>query len=138
MGAMTSGDTAPARSARYLDPPEAPPHDRPYHEAVTYGDLVFVAGQVGSGPDGQVVEGFGAQTRTAIGNLTRALAAAGSSIDHLLRLNCYLTEPGHFDEFNRIYRELIPEPFPARTTIVTALVIPSLLVEIDAVAYRAG
>jgi 2-iminobutanoate/2-iminopropanoate deaminase len=136
MGVMTTGDAAPARSARYLNPPDAPPHARPYHEAVAYGDLVFVAGQVGTGPDGQVVAGFGAQTRTAIGNLSGALATAGSSIERLLRVNCYLTDLSNFDELNRIYRELIPEPFPARTTIVTALVIPSLLVEIDAVAYR--
>ena len=50
-----------------------------------------------------------------------------------MKVNAYLADLGHFEEYNAVYREFFAEPYPARTT-VGALLPGRILVEIEAVA----
>lgn len=106
----------------------------PYSPAVVSGDHVFTAGQVGFDLDGEVVEGgVGAQTRRALENLRACLEAAGSDLEHVVKVNAFLADLGEFDAYNEAYREFFSEPYPARTTVGASL--PGRLrIEIEAVA----
>lgn len=108
----------------------------PYSSVVASGDLVYTAGQVAQGEDGSIVsDDFAEQTHQVFRNLERCLAAAGCTLADAIKLNAYLTDLGNFSAFNDIYRQYVPEPFPARTTVGAALA-PGYHVEIEAIARR--
>ena len=106
----------------------------PYSSVVVDGDLVFTAGQVGFDEQGELVEGgIEAQVRRTLENLVACLEAAGCGTADVLKVNAYLADLGHFEQYNAVYREVFAEPYPARTT-VGALLPGGILVEIEAVA----
>jgi 2-iminobutanoate/2-iminopropanoate deaminase len=108
----------------------------PYSPVVAGGDLVYTAGQVGFDANGELVEGgIVEQTRQALENVRTALAAAGCSLDDVLKVNAYLADLGEFDGFNEVYRTFFSAPYPARTTVGVSLP-GAIVVEIEAVARR--
>lgn len=104
--------------------------------------LVFVAGQVAVDERGEVVgEGdFDAQVSQVFHNLERALSGAGATLGSVMKFTTYLTRVEDLEDFRRIRRELFAElypegGYPANTlVVVTRLVSPAFLVEIEAVA----
>ncbi|MFC7738277.1 RidA family protein [Roseomonas sp. GCM10028921] len=96
--------------------------------------LVFLSGEVPIGPGGAVPEGIEAQTELVIGKITATLAGLGLMLGDVVSVNAYLTDPGHFAAFNAVYARQFPQPYPVRTTVTAALMLPSLLVELQVVA----
>jgi len=84
--------------------------------------LVFTSGKVGVDERGVRCEEFGDEVRAAIADLAATLEEFGSGLDQLLQVHCILSDMSNFDEFNRIYTEMIPEPVPPRFTHGGALV----------------
>jgi 2-iminobutanoate/2-iminopropanoate deaminase len=110
--------------------------DLPLVPGVVSGNLVFVSGQVPLRPDGTWVDGpIEEQVSCILDNLEAVLSESGSSLANLCRVNVYLTHLEDFARFNAAYRARLAEHgFPARTTLVTALVTrPGLRIEIDAI-----
>ena len=65
---------------------------------------------------GEPVTGsFEKATRQMMENTKKILRAGGSSMDRIIRVDVYLQDLDDLDEFNSIYREYVPEPFPARS-----------------------
>jgi len=119
-----------------IQPPDVATPRAPYSPVVVSGDHVFTAGQVAFDATGAVVaEDMDAQTRQALRNVQSCLAAAGCTLEDVVKVNAYLADLGDFDAYNTVYREFFSEPFPARTTVQAGLP-PGLLVEIEAVARR--
>jgi len=119
-----------------IQPPDVATPKAPYSPVVVSGDHVFTAGQVAFDATGAVVaEDMDAQTRQALRNVRSCLAAAGCTLEDVVKVNAYLADLGDFDAYNSVYREFFSEPFPARTTVQAGLP-PGLLVEIEAVARR--
>ena len=107
-----------------------------YSQAVELGGMVFVSGQ---GPidanTGEVMgETIREQTLRTIENIRGILRGAGLDLSDVVKTTVHLSDIGLFDEFDQAYREVIPQPFPARTTVASGLL--GILVEIDAVAIR--
>ncbi|HEX3782303.1 MAG TPA: Rid family detoxifying hydrolase [Pseudonocardiaceae bacterium] len=113
----------------------APPPAANYSQAVRKGNILQVAGQVSIDPaTGKIAgESVAEQTKQVFANLNAVLAAAGSSLDDVVMLRVYLTDSGHFAEFNEVFNAIVGEPYAARTTVYVGLA-PGLLVEIDALA----
>lgn len=108
----------------------------PYSPVVVSGDMVWTAGQLGHGADGSLVAGgIAEQTRQALGNVRTCLAAAGCTLDDVVKVNAYLADLVDIPGYNEVYREFFAEPYPARTSVGAALP-PGALVEIEAVARR--
>lgn len=109
----------------------------PYSPAVGVDDLVFISGQGPLDPETSRITGdtIEEQTTLTFKNVERALAAAGCTLDDVIKLNAYLLDMEHFNRFNAVYRGVMKEPYPARTTVGTALW-SGILVEIDVVAVR--
>jgi 2-iminobutanoate/2-iminopropanoate deaminase len=110
----------------------------PLSSVVVSGDLVYTSGQVAFDADGALVAGgLEEQTAQVFENVRACLAAAGCTLDDVVKVNAYLTDLGQFDVFNRVYAERFSEPYPARTTVGVKLV-DGLLVEVEAVARIPG
>ncbi|TJY55402.1 RidA family protein [Sinimarinibacterium sp. CAU 1509] len=108
----------------------------PLSAAIRAGDFIFVSGQLGIDDQGRLVApDIAGQVRQCIERIRGILAQAGAGLDAVIKATAWLTEPSDFAAFNAAYREFFPERPPARSTVVSALLIPGARVEIEAVAY---
>jgi 2-iminobutanoate/2-iminopropanoate deaminase len=107
-----------------------------FSSAVRWGDLLFLAGRAPVNPETMelVSERFEEQARAVLEDIVQALAEAGSGMQHVLRVLCYLTDPGDFAAWNRVWAEYFPVPAPVRTTVVTGLVVEGMLIELEVTA----
>ena len=102
--------------------------------------MVFLAGQLGTGPDGKVVAGgVVAQFEQALANLLTALAAAGGQPADLVSLTIYLTDvedyQAHGRQIGAVWRQRAGTEYPAMAGVgVTRLWDPEALVEIQGIA----
>lgn len=111
-----------------------------YSRAVAAGDFIFVAGCT-SVADGQFVhEGdAAAQTTQAIANVATALQALGAGLADVVRTRMFVTDMTRWEEYGRAHGAAFGEARPATSMIgIAALVDPRMLVEVEAVAYKAG
>jgi 2-iminobutanoate/2-iminopropanoate deaminase len=107
----------------------------PYANVVVSGDLVAVASQVPFGEDRLIVgPDFATQAHQVFANLRRCLQVAGCDLADVIKVTGYLARPDLVDEYNEIYREYFSPPYPARTTVACELVVPGMLVQVDAFA----
>ena len=114
----------------------APEPAGPYSHAVVAGGFVYVSGQGPVQPEtGAMPDSFEEQVRQTLNNLKSILEAAGSGLDHVVKVNAYITDLTRFSEFNEVYKEFFQDAPPARTTVATALL--GMLVEVDCVAVVA-
>jgi 2-iminobutanoate/2-iminopropanoate deaminase len=109
---------------------------RPLSAAVKAGDYVFLSGRVGNKDgEGKEVKGIKAQTKQCFENIQQVLKATSSSLDDVVKVSVFLTEADFFDEMNEVMRSYFPRNFPARTTLITKLAKPEMLVEVECIAY---
>jgi 2-iminobutanoate/2-iminopropanoate deaminase len=99
------------------------------------GRLAFVSGQLPRGTDGRIIEGNAIeQVRQSLENLQSVLGSAGLTLLNVVKVTAWLTDPSHMADFNAVYREYFSEPFPARSVVISGLVAPGAVVEIEALA----
>jgi enamine deaminase RidA (YjgF/YER057c/UK114 family) len=110
-------------------------------QAVGAGSFTFVSGQVSIAPDGTVV-GAGdaeAQAKQCFENLAGVLAERGTGLPQVVKLTCYLTDAEHYGAYAAAKNAVFPEDPPASTTvIVSGLLYPELLMEVEAIAVYDG
>jgi reactive intermediate/imine deaminase len=120
-----------------------------YSEAFTVGDFVFAAGQIASDYKvGVATEArkhanfpfYGSdiklQTRYILNNLKQTFAAAGSSLENVVKAQVFMTDLKNFCGFDEVWKEYFKVP-PPRTTVGTSgLLVKDTLVEIDLIATR--
>ena len=115
----------------------APSPAGPYSQGLITEHLVFVSGQRPADPaTGEVKQGVKEQTRQVLTNIESVLKEAGCTLADLVRTTVYLSDISYFNEMNEVYREMVPEPFPTRTTFGAQL--RGILIEIDAIAVKGG
>ena len=114
----------------------APKAIGPYSQAVRAGSLVFVSGQIPLDPttDALVDGDIAAQTHRVFANLKAILAAAGTSLDHVVRATVYLADMNDFGTVNEVYGSYFSSPAPARATVQAARLPKDARVEIDVIA----
>jgi len=119
----------------------APAPVGPYSQAIVHDGLLYASGQIPLDPaTGKLVEGgIEAQTEQVFANLEAVLAAAGASMDDVLRAGIYLTDLSVFPKVNEIYaRRFSRDPKPARSTIGVAALPLGAQVEVDCIARIPG
>lgn len=114
---------------------QAPAAIGPYSQAVRSGSHLFLSGQIPLDPaTGQLVEGdIALQARRVFDNLTAVCAAAGGSLDQVVRVGIYLTDLGDFAAVNAVMAEYFAAPYPARSTIEVSGLPRGARVEVDAI-----
>lgn len=107
------------------------------------GEILVVAGQVGMGQGGQVAGGdVVAQTKQALDNVRAVVEAAGCAMRDVVRFQTFLTHAEDIPGFMQARAEVFPRYFPDGVyppntlLIISRLVKPELLVEIEAMAVR--
>lgn len=107
-----------------------------YSQAIRAGDFVFLSGQTPRDRNRAIVDGvFAEHVRQTLKNLAAVAEAAGTSLDHAVKVNVYLRNWSDFDEMDRVYREYFSEPRPARTTVQSDIPVD---VEVDAILWVGG
>jgi enamine deaminase RidA (YjgF/YER057c/UK114 family) len=106
-----------------------------YSRAVRAGNQVYVAGTAPIMPDDAdpPTDAY-EQARVCIGIIERALAEAGSSFEDVVRTRIYVTDAEHIADVGRAHAEAFGTARPATTAVVTGLLDPRWLVEIEAEA----
>lgn len=113
----------------------APAAIGPYSQAICAGNLVFASGQLGLDPQtGKLQDGVEAQARQALANVKALLAAAGTSVERVVKVTLFLANMADFAKVNAIYSEVFNHEPPARSTIQVAALPLGGLVEIEVVA----
>ncbi len=104
--------------------------------------LVFISGQIGIDANGEMKGGLPAQTTQVFENLKVALAAAGATFNDVVKVTTYIVNytPAARQTLNEIRAKYFnPQNPPASTLIgVSALALPGLLIEIEAIAALDG
>jgi 2-iminobutanoate/2-iminopropanoate deaminase len=110
----------------------------PYSQAIQAGDFIYTAGQIALDPaTGKLVEGdVAAQAERAIQNIAAVLAAAGASLDDVIKTTVYLRTMNDFAAMNAVYSRLFGENRPARSTIAIDGIPLGGVFEIEVVAYK--
>jgi len=125
-----------------VTPPGHPAAPARYSQGVRKGNILQVAGQVGVRPAGEGELGRPAgptladQVPQTLENVAAVLRAGGATWEDVLMLRVYLTDTGHFAEFNELWNAYFAERVripAARTTVYVGLP-AGMLVEIDALA----
>lgn len=116
---------------------DAPKAVGPYSQAIVTEQLIFCSGQIPLTPEGTLVEGdVAAQTRQVLTNLTAVLAAAGSSLDRIVKTTVFLQDMNDFAAMNQVYSEFFSAEPPARSTVQVSRLPRDARVEIEAIALR--
>ena len=114
---------------------KAPAAIGPYSQAVQWGDVVFISGQIPLDPEnGQLNNAtFEDETNQVLDNLEAICQEAGGTLDHILKLTIYLTDLSKFDVVNSIMATRFSEPFPARATLEISKLPKEVSIEMDAI-----
>lgn len=110
-------------------------------QAIKANGFVFVSGQAAIGDNGEIVgEGdFDRQAEQAFGNLDRALRAAGSGLDKVVKVTIFLRSMENFAKIVELRRRWFSAPYPTDSIIeVSSLYSPKALIEIEAIALDGG
>jgi len=115
---------------------DAPKPIGPYSQAIKAGGFVFCAGQAAIDPaTGQLVQGdAAAQADRTMKNLSAVLTAAGTDMDHAVKVTIFLKNIADFAAVNEVYAKYFKGPPPARSTVQVAALPRDALVEIDIIA----
>ena len=114
---------------------QAPAAIGPYSQATRAGDTVYFSGQIPLDPaTGELAGGdIAAQARRAFDNLAAVCAAAGGTLDDIVRVGLYLTDLGQFADVNAVMAEYFESPYPARSTVEVSALPKGATFEVDAV-----
>jgi len=114
---------------------KAPAAIGPYSQAIQWGDVVFISGQIPLIPaSGELNNNsFTDQASQVIDNLEAICMEAGGNLDNILKLTIYLTDLAKFDSVNEIMTKRFSEPFPARATVEVSKLPKGVDIEMDAI-----
>jgi 2-iminobutanoate/2-iminopropanoate deaminase len=118
--------------------PQAPAAIGPYSQAIKFGSMLFLAGQIALDPKTSELRGSSIeeQTQQVIENLRAVLKANGMGLDDVVSTTVYLTDLNEFSRMNGVYATFFKDTPPARATVQVARLPRDARVEIAAIAMQ--
>ena len=110
---------------------------RPFTPAVQVGDVLYLAGQIGtaaSAQGGVVPGGIQAETRATMMNIKDVLEKSGSDMDHVFKCTVMLADMKEWDAMNEVYTTFFPNHKPARSALGANGLALNARVEIECLA----
>ena len=119
-----------------LNPQSLPKPAASYCQITRKGPIITTAGFVSIDKQGKLIgkDDIRVQTRQTIENLKLALEAVGASIGDVMQTIVYISDMANYKGMNEIYNEYFSEHPPTRATVEAGLVLPTMMVEIQAIA----
>ena len=107
-----------------------------YSQAIIHNDTVYVCGQLPIEPEtGEKKTGpIEEQAEQALQNIAGILQAAGSDVNHVLKVTVFIADISLWERFNAVYARFFGEHRPARTVVPAPNLHYGFQVEIDAIA----
>ena len=117
---------------------KAPAAIGPYSQAVRWGNVIYVSGQIPIDPSTGAFAGedIAAQTRQSLTNIKNILEAEGLDLSHVVKTTVMLQDIADFAAMNEVYAEFFTAPYPARAAYQVAALPKGALFEIEAVAVK--
>jgi 2-iminobutanoate/2-iminopropanoate deaminase len=108
----------------------------PFSSAVRVGDMLYLSGQIGVPPGGDmpVPGGIEAETRQTMENIKAVLAYAGSSLDRVVKCTVFLRDIADYAAMNAVYAAYFPHDPPARSAMAASGLVRGAAVEIECLA----
>jgi len=110
---------------------------RPFTPAVQVGDILYLAGQIGTGASAQggvVAGGIQAETRQTMLNIKDVLDKSGSSMEHVFKCTVFMADMKEWDAMNEVYTTFFPNHKPARSALGANGLALNARVEIECLA----
>lgn len=110
---------------------------RPFTPAVQVGDILYLAGQIGtaaSAQGGVVPGGIQAETRQTMMNIKDVLEKSGSSMEHVFKCTVFMADMKEWDAMNEVYTTFFPNHKPARSALGANGLALNAKVEIECLA----
>lgn len=105
-----------------------------YSAFIKSNGLLFVSGQIGTGPVKGVKNSFDKETHRAIQRIITILYINSLSTQDVVSTTVYLTDIKYFEKFDKIYRQYFKTPFPTRTCVIVKELAQNANIEITVVA----
>ena len=117
---------------------QAPAPIGPYNQAVGYGDVLYISGQICIDPaTGQLNSAtLAEETHQVMKNLKAILLASGRDFSHVLKTTIFLTDMHQFAAVNEVYGSYFTGEFPARETVQVSALPKFVNVEISMIAGK--
>ena len=114
--------------------PYGPPRN-PFSPAVRVGNLIFLAGQIGTDSSGKLVAGgIQAEARQALNNIADVLKKSGSSLDRVVKCTVFMADMKEWPAMNEIYATYFRNHFPARSAFGSTGLALNARMEIECIA----
>ena len=130
--------TAAASMAAPAAPEFLTPYGRPqypFSPAVRVGDMLYLAGQIGTDSTGRLVPGgIQAETRQTMENIRDVLARTGSSMDRVVKCTVMMADMTEWPAMNAIYATYFPRHYPARSAFGATALALGARVEVEGLA----
>lgn len=116
----------------------APAPIGPYNQAVQFGNILFVSGQIALDPkDGSLFVGdIAIETEKVMDNIKAILTEAGMDFSNIIKTSIFLMDMGKFATVNEVYARYFTDNFPARETVQVAGLPKGVQVEISVIAGK--
>ena len=135
---MTSAADAasPRPAVEHFGRPTLNGQPLPFSDAVRVGDILYLSGQIGIGPDGKLPAGVEAQTKQALENVGAVLKRAGLGYSDVFHCTAFLSDMKNWPAFNSVYVTYFPEgKRPARSAFGANGLALGALLELECQAY---
>ncbi len=130
--------TFAAMEKKIIRTDNAPAPIGPYNQAVQFGNMLFVSGQIAlDAASGELVQGdIQTETNKVMENLQAILTEAGMDFSNVLKSTIFLMDMGQFAQVNEVYGRYFGEDAPARETVQVAGLPKGVKVEISFIAAK--
>lgn len=99
--------------------------------------ILYVSGQIGSGPDGSIPEDMTGQATVTWTNIREILRSADMDIENIVKMTAYLTDADDLAAYGAVRAAVLGDHRPTSTLLfVPTLVMPALKVEVEVVAAK--
>ncbi|PTF78774.1 RidA family protein [Staphylococcus chromogenes] len=114
---------------------QAPAAVGPYSHASVVNGLVYTSGQIPLNLEGNIVsDDVETQTKQVFENLKAVLEAAGSDLEHVVKVLVFLSNMENFQKVNEVYGTYFTSHKPARSAVEVARLPKDVKIEIEVIA----
>ena len=133
----SAADSAPSRpTVEHFGRPVLNGQPLPFSDAVRVGDVLYLSGQLGIGPDGKLPDGIEGQTKQALENIGAILKRAGLGYGDVFHCTAMLGDMANWPAMNKVYVTYFPEgKRPARSAFGANGLALGALIELECQAY---